>query len=147
MGTTSARAACGSPLTMLWLLLWTINCCYFLFPPLSFSLSLTIFLLGLASPCTMTTFLPFELGKLTMRYERRESWLSRPNCVTQIWKKRSPGQGYSERGQRNDKNMSRNRTTMSLASSLNLHHRLPKNQMAVYISKDVFTCWDKKMGS
>lgn len=80
MGTTSARAAGGSPLTMLWLLLWTINRCSFLFsspPPPSFSLPHPL-PLRLVSPCKMATALPFEFGKHTMRHERRQSWY--PGC-------------------------------------------------------------------
>lgn len=76
MGTTSARAAGGSPLTMLWLLLWTINRCSFSFspPPLPlFSLAHHL-TLRLVSPCEMTTVLPYEFGKHTMRHERGQSW-------------------------------------------------------------------------
>lgn len=61
-----------------------------------------------------------------------------------LYTETKPTQNYSERGLRHDKKPSRNRTTMSLASSPILDHRLPKNQKAVNISKDVFTCWDKK---
>ncbi len=78
MGTTSARAAGGSPLTMLWLLLWTINRCQFLFSSLPLSFSLTPLPLRLVSPREMTAVLPYEFGKHTMRHERRQSWC--PGC-------------------------------------------------------------------
>lgn len=114
MGTTSARAAGGSPLTMLWLLLWTINRCSFSFspPPLPlFSLAHHL-TLRLVSPCEMTTVLPYEFGKHTMRHERgaiMASWPSKLNRITQIgmWGKRTytesePTQCHSECGSIHD---------------------------------------------
>lgn len=83
VGTTSARAVGGSPLTELWLLLWTINCCKFLF---------SLFPPSFPPPQTLLHEVSFTLRDdhsaptwtlPSTRHERRPSWCNWPSKLTQ----------------------------------------------------------------
>lgn len=139
MGTTSARAAGGSPLTMLWLLLWTINRCSFLFssPPSLFlspspSSSEASFTLqdGHSPPIWI-----WQTYHETWKKAIMVSWLSKLNRITEIWmwgreciQKLNPRR-VTANGSRRLTTFSKNQTLLSSNLTV-LDHRLLNNQKA-----------------